>query len=197
MAGKLASVAELAALLGVHRNTVLAWVARGCPVHERGSSGRGNEHRFDLAAVVRWREDEAARAATGNTEGIDLDAARLRKVAAEAALTELEVAKKRGQLVEIEAVATVVGEQFAAVRARLLSLPTKLAPLLAASTDLNEVQVLLQQGVNEALSELSGDGITGAVGEGDSRPDGGEPETPAASASVGVGRRTKKAVGGK
>lgn len=194
MPGKLVSVAELAHLLGVHRNTVLAWVQRGCPLAERGSSGRGNEHKFDLAAVVRWREDEAARAATGNTEGLDLDVARLRKVAGEAALIELEVQKKRGQLVEIDAVASVVGEKFAACRSRLLSLPTKLAPLLAASTDVNETQVLLEQGINEALSELSGDGIAGAPGEGDSGADVSEPAASSEAPGQRVGGRTPKAV---
>lgn len=190
MSGKVCTGTELRAILGIHGNTLSAWVHRGCPVIERG--GRGRDSKFNIAAVVRWREDQAAQAATGNTEGVSLDEARLRKVAGEAALVEIEVAKKRGELVEIEVVAQAFGEQCANVRARLLPMPSKLAPLLAATSDLNEVQALLEQGIHEALSELSGDGITGGPAEGDSRPDVGEPEAPAEAEGQRVGRRKAK-----
>lgn len=49
--------AELSEYFGVSLVTIDAWVRRGCPYVDRGS--RGRPWTFDLAAVVRWREDQA------------------------------------------------------------------------------------------------------------------------------------------
>lgn len=158
MSGQNFSLSELSALLGVHRNTLSTWVKRGCPHLQKADRSRGQEWQFDLAAVVRWREDQAVAAALGDTTQIDDKEARRRKLAAEAALTELELAKEQGKVVEIDQVARVVGEEYANCRARLLAIPSKLAPLLDATPGINAKRDLIEQAITEALDELTADG---------------------------------------
>jgi hypothetical protein len=72
----------------------------------------------------------------------------------------MELAKLRGELVEIAAVAQVVSEEYAAVRSKLLALPGKLAPQLAATSTAPECMALLTDGIIAALRELSADTVT-------------------------------------
>lgn len=158
--GKLLTKSELAQFLGVSLTAVTNWVRTGCPWVERGSVGKS--WTFNLAEVVAWREERAVQQALGDTKQLNLDEARRRKVAAEAAMVELDLAKRRGEVIEIADVAGLVGEDYANLRAKLLSMPTKLAPIVATESDLAQCKALLERGVEEALEELTADGIYSA-----------------------------------
>jgi hypothetical protein len=56
--------------------------------------------------------------------------------------------------VEVDQVADTVGEEYAAVRSKLLSLPSKAAPAVVGMT-LPEAVEVLSDLVGEALEELS------------------------------------------
>lgn len=195
MARELYSILQAAAILGVHRNTMAMWIQQGCPVEREADRRAGTPAGLDLAKVLRWREERAAEAAIGGAEDQDFERARARKVSAEAQLAELEVAKATGRLVEIELVAKAVGEQFAAVRARFVSMGTKLAPLIAPDRT-NEVKALIDQAVYEALDELAYDRVLTIDGEaegGDQGSDVGEPSPAPAVEGKRVGGRAQKA----
>lgn len=86
---------------------------------------------------------------------LELNAERARLAhhqANKAALDEQEV---RGDLVRAEDVTRSVSDAFRRVRARLLSLPTKLTPIVLGSTDTVEVKDAIEAGVLEALAELT------------------------------------------
>lgn len=86
---------------------------------------------------------------------LELNAERARLAhhqANKAALDEQEV---RGELVRAEDVTRSVSDAFRRVRARLLSLPTKLTPIVLGSTDTVEVKDAIEAGVLEALAELT------------------------------------------
>lgn len=153
--GRLVNMGELSQLWGVALNTVKAWVRRGCPVVSRG--GRGREWQFDTAAVAQWREEQAAAAAVGDTSAMDLDEARRRKEAALAAMAELDLAKRRGEVVDVEAIADIVGEEYTRLRARLLALPVKLAPLMETAATLAERREIIEDAICECLAELAAD----------------------------------------
>ena len=169
--------ADVARFMGVSVNTVTQWVGKGLPYIQKG--GAGKSWVFDMPEVVAWREEQIALAAVGDTASLDIDEARRRKLAAEAALAEIEVSKKRGEVVEIEAVADAVGDDYANVRAKLLSLPTKAAPQLAIIEDSAEAQGVLEKLVHEALEELTADGIYESAVSG--APDPEERESKAAT----------------
>jgi phage terminase Nu1 subunit (DNA packaging protein) len=159
------SKVDLSRFYGVHVNTISQWVSKGCPFISKGSGGR--KWVFSSAAVTAWREDQIAQQALGDVTSLDIDEARRRKLAAEAALTELDLSHRRGELIEIEYIADLVGDEYANVRAKILALPTKLAPLLLGLTSLTEVRGIIETGIIEALEELTADEIYSGTGEGD------------------------------
>lgn len=190
-------VTALAGMLGVDRRTVGQWVAQGCPVAmpSRGP-GKGNEQKLSLRAVLAWREARAVERALANQpspDGIGLEEAKKRKLAAEAQLAELELMKAVGRVVLVEQVAEVVGRQFDRLRARLLVIPSKGATLVAPEVEVRACQAILQELIDEALHELAGEaaGQLAGLGAGGGDPSaGGEPAEAAAEADgERVGRR--------
>lgn len=70
---------------------------------------------------------------------------------------ELEVREREGLLVPIRDVAKVVGNEYANVRTRLLSIPTRCAKDLSLESDPTAVRDRISEEVNEALAELTAD----------------------------------------
>lgn len=141
------SISAMAVELGRDRRTIAAAVADILPISTAAS---GNLYR--LSEVL---------AAMGGTRPTNEDA-RNRKLVAEAELAEIEIGKARGELIEITQVARMVSDEYSAVRAKLLSLPDKLAPLVAMETTEAPCRAAIARGITEALDEL-----IGAVAPGD------------------------------
>lgn len=87
--------------------------------------------------------------------GSSYDEARTRKVNAEAEIAELELAKVRGELVIAEDVVKAWDDVLSALKGKLLSIPTKAAPVVSAEPDAGSCQKILEDLINEALEELS------------------------------------------
>ena len=96
----------------------------------------------------------------GDAGAIDLEEAKRRKMAAEAALAEVELEKVRGTLVEMETIEKTWTELVANCRAKLLSIPAKTSPEVFAAENLTEVKAVLKGAILEALNELSDSDIS-------------------------------------
>ncbi len=153
--GEILNLGEVAALYGVHRNTISAWVRRGMPYLEKANRSAGREWAFDSAMVMEWREDQAAINAIGDVSSLDIDEARRRKLAAEAALAELDLSRVRGDSISISEVGAVWLDIVSASRSRMLSIPQKLAMLVASESDPMKIRSILEAEIEEALDELS------------------------------------------
>ena len=149
--------AELARILDVSAMTINNWVTRGCPVAQM--VGPNKKWAFNLAQVVDWRMEQAKKAAKGEAKSVDLDEAKRRKLVAEAEMAELDLEVRQGQLVEIEAVAKTVGDDYANMRAKLLSIPSKISPQLVGVESVTRIQSVLDKVVSEALEELISDKV--------------------------------------
>ena len=92
-----------------------------------------------------------------NDEGsyITYDEARTRKVAAEAEIAELELAKIRNDLAIVEDVVKAWRDVLAAMKAKLLAIPTKVGPSLASEDDASLIQLRLEDEIKECLDELA------------------------------------------
>lgn len=152
--GQKVNQADLAAIFGVTTVSIRAWERKGCPVVEKGSKGKSSF--YNTAAVARWREEQAALAATGDTNAMDIEEARRRKVAAEAALAEMDLATRRGEYVLVEEVGVAVEAEYATIRANFLSMPGDIASDLEHLQSA-EIEELLATKVSEILNELSAD----------------------------------------
>ena len=138
------STDRLAALLGVSPRTVQTLAKDGViPKAERG--------RFPLAAVTAYCEFIRSDARRGPA---DFQAERARLTRARADVAEIELAQRRGELLARDDVDQAMFGAFSRVRARLLAIPSKAAPLVAMS-DTNAAGVVLRKEINAALRELS------------------------------------------
>lgn len=96
-------------------------------------------------------------------EGVKtLEAERTRLVKAQADKTELELEALRGSLVPAAQVIEHWQQFVGSARAKLLSMPSKLAGVLIACTDLNEIEAAVEASIYEALAELAGTGLPNA-----------------------------------
>jgi len=134
----------IAAVIGVTPRHIGNLIKEGMPTVGRG--------KYDLAACVQWYIDYRVRLASPATK---FDNARLRKMVADAKKREIEVKKLEGDLIPADKVAEAWTTILGAVRAKLLSIPTKMAPLVLAADDLAEAQEIIKGQIYEVLNELS------------------------------------------
>ena len=129
-------------------------------------------------------------------EDADYNAARARKMEADAQMAELELLQAKRKLVASDDVAGAWVEVLAAMKAKLLALPSICAPICATETDLPTIQSILENQIREALDELSSyqphehAGRTSVSGSGDSGSDANA-ETATTSKRGRVGRPRK------
>lgn len=75
--------------------------------------------------------------------------------AAEAQIARLKLAEMQGDVIQVSAVRATWAARIASARDALLQIPSRLAPVLAAETDLAAVTLLLEDEIRQALAELS------------------------------------------
>ena len=85
----------------------------------------------------------------------DYNSARARKMEADADLAELELLQAKKELVSANDVLNSWVEVLAAMRAKMLSLPTVTAPLVANETDIGAIQHIIEKQIHEALDQQS------------------------------------------
>lgn len=160
---------QLAEFLGVSGPTVDARVERGMPIKTKGKKGQQSE--FETADVLDWHVNH--KITRDNPRGIFAEeyedpaknSARelqRRKLQAETEMAEIELAKKRELVVLVEDAVSEISAAVANLRAQLLNLPRRAAPLIVGETDVDNVKDTLDREVNELLQELHNDATRGA-----------------------------------
>ena len=116
---------------------------------------------YFAADLGRWLKDRllSELGVANDGKAYDYEAERARLTKAQADKTELEVAELRGELVRAPVIGLHWQAMVAAMRAKLLSLPSKVAPQVAGPDSLSRTQELIQASVHEALAEIAGDGF--------------------------------------
>lgn len=150
---KTLSKIDLAAALGVSTQTLDQWLGRGMPYVSKPGAG-SRSYSFDLSEVLRWRLDYERAKMDAETDETDLDEAKRRRAVAEARIAEMQADREAGQLLLREDVDAAVVGAFARVRARLLAIPGKVAPIVQGQPT-PEAAETIRKAVYEALRELS------------------------------------------
>jgi hypothetical protein len=149
MAANTQPIAVIAGLLDLTERRVQQLVRQG--VIPRGERGR-----YDLVGAVRgyvrFLREQATRAQGGE---VDFSAERARLIKAKADLAEMEAALRRGELVPAQRVEQAWTAVLARLRARLLVLPDRLAPLVHEEATLSGARALIRRTIFAALSELA------------------------------------------
>ena len=153
--GKLVNKSELAEILGKTQQTLTTWQSKGMPVKLVGKRGTSNE--YDTSDVIDWYVKKEIGKLTVDESGkyFDLEKERSRLTHHQANKTALEEEVLKGNLLPSDEVIEVWGNYISSVRAKLLSMPTKLAHSLINCSDFEDVEAILKKGVFEALQELS------------------------------------------
>ena len=143
---------ELAAVYAVHRNTVSGWIKAGLPVKRR----QGRAHGIDLVVALRWvraRDQETAEERLAAVRATpDADAARVRKITAEARLAEVNVAEREGQVVPADQLSERWGRMTTAMREAVLAVAPTAVQLGIVSP---EQEQALAQLHHDALRHLA------------------------------------------
>lgn len=130
---------------------------------------------------------------------LDLEQQKARLAKEQADKHALENATRRGELLECSVVERTWSSIFTALRARALSLPTKVAAELATMKDANRIRDRLTDEVHQILAEAAAyrpeDAAADSAAAGDSVDD--DPETASETDRQPVGRRRAKAKSGE
>ena len=143
---------QLAEHYNVEDRTVTNWVNSDPPCP---SFKEGRLRYFDSAAVAAWKEQKAVSAALRSTEPVDFEKAKARKMAADAELAELELARVRGDQVPVDAFREKVRDVATRVRAQLLAAPGRYSARIVGLATLPEAQRSLDAIVRDVLNELT------------------------------------------
>jgi len=128
-------------------------VNRHVKLHGMPRVSRGE---YEIVKCVHWYIAYKDRQIQDARKGTETEAqARQRLVIAEANLRELEYAKARGKVVDVEVAKGLWAKLVLAFRAKVLLIPTKMPALIVSGQSPNEVRELLEKEVTEALNELS------------------------------------------
>lgn len=168
--GKIVNRVELAVIFGVSLPTIDAWVRGGMPCVVEG--GRGVEYQFNTRDAINWHvaQKAAPKGAVGNgTE--TLEEAKRRREITNADLAEIDLAERRGRVVPIEHVAKQVGRLLSSVRARLLAIPTKVAPVAQTAGSAEEIRSMIEDSIREAMTEIVSAAAAYMEAEGESDDD--------------------------
>lgn len=135
---------ELAKQYGYDESTVRQWKAQGMPI------GKDADERDTRAWIVQnvikpLRE-------TDTKEQIELE--RLKKLKAEAALAELELQEKSGEVISTAYIEQVLTEYLFQVKTVMRAIPSKTYLELFAQTDAKDLRDILKQHIDSTLFQL-------------------------------------------
>jgi phage terminase Nu1 subunit (DNA packaging protein) len=118
---------------------------------------------YDLNVVREQYLTHIRSVAAGRTaeDGIGLSVERARVAKSQADAMEMKNARDRRELLPRTDVHLSVTEAFSRVRAKLLALPSKIAPTIFGLASIAEVRDIVTKAIHEALAELSSTTIAG------------------------------------
>ena len=137
-------------------------------LEQKGLFTRDKDKRFPLCESVISYTTFTRKGAKKNSPDASYEKARARKMEASADIEEMNAAKRRGELVEIDQVVDIVEKEYGIVRTKIFSIPNKIALDIFSCESPQQVQETLIDQINEALSELAydiGSKIDGDQGE--------------------------------
>jgi phage terminase Nu1 subunit (DNA packaging protein) len=150
---RIIGIKQVAAALNLTASRVQQLVQEGLPKKLRGKYDKdectGWYIRY-LQALVEKKAivDEGGRIFASEREE------RLRQIRADADLTEIKLARQRGQLVLIDDVEKEISDLVLTTKARVLAVAPRLAPELVGETSRVMVQAKIEKSLKEALVQL-------------------------------------------
>lgn len=115
--------------------------------------------KYDLPTSVRnyikYLKMNDAIKGMANDDELDLNTEKAKHEIVKREIAELKYAEMLGQLHDGEDVERVMNDMLTRFKSKILSLPSKLAPVLVSRDDVNVVKSFIERDILEALEELS------------------------------------------
>jgi phage terminase Nu1 subunit (DNA packaging protein) len=143
---------EIAEIFGVADTTVDQWIRRGVPIIQRGA--KGIQWQINTADVSEWLKQRAVEDVSGDTLADESELKR-RKLAAETAKAELELAKVKGEVVPLRQLERALSNTFAEVKTNLRNVPSRVATALIGETSEVRIKEVVLAEVDLALEALN------------------------------------------
>lgn len=143
---------ELSQAMGISLPTVDRWIRDGCPVKQRGTKGVAWE--FNLPDVVNWWGERQRQAAAGDAP-TDIEDAKRRKIAAEASLAELELAKAKGEVAPIRDFERTWSAMMASIQQNVMNVPQRVVVQLLGETNETVFKQKLRAELTLALEQAA------------------------------------------
>jgi len=122
----------------------------------QGIIPRAERGRYELVPVVRsYIKFLRERSVRGDVHGDDYSTHRTRLTKARADITEMERAQMENRLIPSSDVEVTWNSIVSNARNRLIAIPTKVAPQVFASKNLNEIRDIIKEEIYSALDELA------------------------------------------
>lgn len=145
--GEILNKQRLSKILGKSERTLTEWQKEGMPIETQGERGQSNT--YDTEKVIDWMLTRS------NSNAKRLEEANLRIALSNAELAEIRVQEKREELIPLDKMKYMWANVLATFRARVLSMPTRLTPIIITHKDPKKIERLLKDACHEALNELS------------------------------------------
>lgn len=142
---RIVGLEQIASAFGVAPKTVVEWQEHGFPVAVRGGPGVSNE--YEAAACIRWLVEREVRKVQGESPKDRL--ARL-----QGDQLEMDLAERRGKLIEAAAVEPMMRAAIVSARERIRNEPARIAAALEGK-DKVEREAMLRELFDEALMKLA------------------------------------------
>lgn len=147
------SAGVLADMLGIKETTVRHLASSG--VMPRVSSGRYKLRDCVHNYVMQLRIQAKAPDTGSISDQPDLKDMQAKHEAVKLQMSELQLKLMRGKLHKSEDVERVMTSMLSSMRAKILSLPSRIAPRVAQVSDPNEIMTIIQMELYDALHELA------------------------------------------
>ena len=154
--------------MGISLPTVDRWIRDGCPVKQRGTKGVAWE--FSLPDVVAWWGNRQREAAGGDAKADEAELKR-RKLAAETAKSELELAQARALVAPIREFEIAHAKRMAVIRQSVLNVVGRSVMQLLGCRDEAEFRSKLRAELVLALEQAAADPIDVSEDEEDEEDD--------------------------
>ena len=151
---------QLSDIFGVAERTIYNWQnSKGLPVKLSGKRGTSNV--YDTKDCIEWKvQSEIEKLCENPIDGyFNYDTERDRLTHHQANVESLKEQQLASHLLPCDIVVRTWQGMVANIKARLLSMPAKLAPVLLNCSDLQDVEASIKQQVYESLTELSRCGL--------------------------------------
>lgn len=122
---------------------------------KKTSRGRYNLQENIKNYIVYIKANQDLKDKNSNDDELDPDKERALLTRRQREKLDIEIAEMRGKMHSSNDVERVMNDMLANFKAKLISMPTKIAPILISRNDISEIQELLQVEFFEVLQELS------------------------------------------